>query len=170
MFQMVDTPEEAREIVSFMKFRPKGIRGVTTQFYYDRFSGGELAPKLADEDHATTMIALIESQLGVKNADAIAAIEGVDCLYLGQVDLSTDLGIPGQFDDPRLMEATHALADACRRYGKHFIWDMGAPGKLDDMVRLGANVIMCGADTITLRDAVASATSDARAGYRAAAK
>ena len=168
MFQMVDTPEEAREIVSFMKFRPGGIRGVTTQFYYDRFSGGDLAPKLAAEDHATTMIALIESRLGVENADAIAAIEGVDCLYLGQVDLSTDLGIPGQFDDPRLMEATHALAEACRRHSKHFIWDMGAPGKLDDMVRLGANVIMCGADTITLRDAVAAATSDARTGYHAA--
>ena len=88
MFQMVDTPEEAREIVSCMKFA-KGIRGVTTQFYYDGFSGGDLAPKLAAEDQATTMIALIESRLGVENADAIAAIEGVDGLYLGQVDLST---------------------------------------------------------------------------------
>ena len=42
MFQMVDTPEEAREIVSCMKFRPRGIRGVTTQHFYDRFSGGDL--------------------------------------------------------------------------------------------------------------------------------
>jgi 2-keto-3-deoxy-L-rhamnonate aldolase RhmA len=170
MFQMVDTPEEAREIVSCMKFRPKGIRGVTTQFFYDRFSGGDLAPKLAAEDHATTMIALIESRLGVENADAIAAVDGVDGLYLGQVDLSTDMGTPGQFDDPRLMDATYALAAACRRHGKHFIWDMGAPGILDEMVRIGADVIMCGADTITLRDAVTSATAEARAGYRLAKK
>jgi len=170
MFQMVDTPQEAREIVSCMKFRPRGIRGVTTQHYYDRFSGGELAPKLAAEDRSTTMIALIESQRGVENADAIAAIDGVDCLYLGQVDLTTDLGIPGQFDDPRIMEATHALADACRKHGKHFIWDVGAPGKLEDMVKAGANVIMCGADTITLRDAVRVATSEVRSRYSAAAK
>ena len=54
------------------------------------------------------------------------------------------------------MEATHALAEACRKHGKHFIWDMGAPGKLEDMVRIGANVIMCGADTITLRDAASA--------------
>ena len=165
MFQMVDTPEEAREIVSCMKFRPRGIRGVTTQHYYDGFSGGDLAPKLAAEDRATTMIALIELRLGVENADAIAAIDGVDCLYLGQVDLSTDLGIPGQFDDPRLMEATYTLAEACRKHGKHFIWDLGAPGKLEDMVKIGANVIMCGADTITLRDAVGGVTSDVRARY-----
>src|SRR4029453_10498409 len=42
MFQMVDTPEEAREIVSCMKYRPRGIRGVTTQHYYDGFTAGEL--------------------------------------------------------------------------------------------------------------------------------
>ncbi len=165
MFQMVDTPEEAREIVSCMKFRPKGIRGVTTQYLYDRFQGGELAPKLAEEDRTTTMIALIESKRGVENADAIAAIDGVDCLYLGQVDLTTDLGIPGQYDDPRIMEATHALAAACRKHGKHFIWDMGAPGKLEDMVKIGANVIMCGADTITLRDAASAAFTEARTRY-----
>lgn len=167
MFQMVDTAEEAREIVSCMKFRPKGIRGVTTQFYYDQFEAGELAPKLALEDRTTTMIALIESKRGVENADAIAAVDGVNSLYLGQVDLTTDLGIPGKYDDPRIMEATHALAAACRKHGKHFIWDMGAPGKLEDMVRIGANVIMCGADTITLRDAASAAFSEARSRYAA---
>jgi 2-keto-3-deoxy-L-rhamnonate aldolase RhmA len=166
MFQMVDTPEEAREIVSCMKYRPRGIRGVTTQHYYDKFAGGHLAPKLAAEDHVTTMIALIESSLGVANADAIAAVDGVDCLYLGQVDLSVDLGIAGKYDDPRLLEATHALAEACRKHGKHFIWDVGAPGRLEDMLELGADIVMRGSDTGALRDAVAAATSDIRARCR----
>jgi 2-dehydro-3-deoxyglucarate aldolase/4-hydroxy-2-oxoheptanedioate aldolase len=167
MFQMVDTPEEAQHIVKCMKYRPRGIRGVTTQHFYDRFAGGELAPKLAAEDRATTMIALIESARGVKNAEAIAAVDGVDCLYLGQVDLSVDLGITGRFDDPRLLEATHVLAEACRKHGKHFIWDTGAPGRLEDMIRLGARIIMCGADTLTLRDAVATASADIRRRFSA---
>ncbi len=111
------------------------------------------------------MIALIESRRGVENADAIAAIGGVDCLYLGQVDLSVDLGTPGDFDDPRLLEATHVLAAACRKHGKHFIWDTGAPGKLEDMIAAGASVVMCGADTGTLRDAVAAAGADVRKRY-----
>jgi 2-dehydro-3-deoxyglucarate aldolase/4-hydroxy-2-oxoheptanedioate aldolase len=165
MFQMVDTPEEAERIVKCMKYRPRGIRGVTTQHYYDRFAGGPLAPKIAREDHETTMIALIESRCGVENADAIAAVNGVDCLYLGQVDLSVDLGTAGDFDDPRLLEATHALAAACRKHGKHFIWDTGAPGKLEDMMALGARVIMCGADTGMLRDAVAAAAANVRQRY-----
>ncbi len=165
MFQMVDSAAEARELVSFMKYKPRGIRGVTTQHYYDRFTGGDLAPKLAAEDAATTMIALVETQKGISNADEIAAVDGVDCLYLGQVDLTADLGVPGKYDDPRLLEATHALASACRRHGKHFIWDVAAPGKLEDMVKIGARIIMCGADTGALRDAVAAATADVRKRY-----
>lgn len=165
MFQSVDTAEEARQLVACMKYKPKGIRGVTTQHFYDRFAGGDLGPKLAAEDASTTLIALIETRLGVSNADAIAAIDGVDCLYLGHVDLSVDLGIPGEYDDPSLLTATHALAAACRNHGKHFIWDLGAPGRLEGMVRLGANIIMCGADTVMLRDAVATAIIDVRSRY-----
>jgi 2-keto-3-deoxy-L-rhamnonate aldolase RhmA len=161
MFQMVDTADEARQIVACMKYRPWGVRGVTTQHFYDRFTGGTLEPKLKAEDEATTMIALVETRLGVSNADAIAAVEGVDGLYLGHVDLSVDLGIPGRYGDPRLLEAT-ALAAACRKHGKHFVWDVGSTGELEDMVRLGADVIMCGADTGTLRDAIASVAADVR--------
>ncbi len=162
MFQMVDTAEEARQIVACMKYRPRGVRGVTFQHFYDRFTGGDLGPKLAAEDGATTLIALVETRLGIANADAIAAVDGVDCLYLGHVDLSVDLGIAGRYDDPRLLEATHALAAACRKHGKHFVWDVGSTGELEDMVRLGAEVIMCGADTGTLRDAIAAVTADVR--------
>jgi 2-keto-3-deoxy-L-rhamnonate aldolase RhmA len=168
MFQMVDTAEQAREIVASMKYRPRGIRGVTTQHYYDRFSGGDLPVKLAAEDHATTMIALIETQHGVDNADAIAAVEGVDCLYLGHVDLSVDLAIAGQYDDLRLLDATYALADACRKHGKSFIWDLGSAGTLDEMLRRGAKIVMCGSDTGTLISAVGAATASVRTACRPA--
>src|SRR5262245_626187 len=166
MFQMVDTPEEAREIVACMKYRPAGIRGVTTQHYYDRFTSGDLRTKLADEDGATAMIALIETQRGLENAEAIAAVDGVDCLYLGHVDLSVDLAIPSQYGHPRMLEATHELANACRRHGKHFIWDLGASGALDDMLRRGAKIIMCGSDTSALIGAVGAATASVRAACR----
>jgi len=163
MFQMVDTAEEARDIVRCMKYRPRGIRGVTTQHYYDRFTGGDLVTKLAEEDRVTTMIALLESRIGVENVEDIASVEGVDCLYLGHVDLSVDLGAAGQYGDRRMLEATHALAAACRKHGKAFIWDLGAPGSLEDMVQLGAHIIMCGSDTGTLGEAVARATASVHA-------
>lgn len=162
MFQMVDTPDQAREIVACMKYRPRGVRGVTAQHFYDGFRPGELGATLQAEDAATTMIALVETAKGIANADAIAAVAGVDALYLGHVDLSVDLGIPGRYDDPRLLDATLALANACRRHGKHFVWDVGSTGELDAMVKLGAKIVFCGADTGTLRDAVTVATANVR--------
>ena len=162
VLQMVDTPEEARELVSFMKYRPRGKRGVTTQHFYDRFEPGPLAPKLAEEDAATVLFALIETGLGLSNADAIAGVEGVDGLYLGHVDLSVDMGLAGDYGNPDLAEANRVLARACRKHGKHFVWDAGAPGGMDEMISLGAKVIMCGADTIMLRDAIAAATGEIR--------
>jgi len=135
---------------------------VTMQHFYDRFEPGPLAPKLAQEDAATVLIALIETRLGLSNAEPIAAVDGVDGLYLGHVDLSVDLGIPGDYENPSLLEANRILARACRKYGKHFIWDAGAPGEIKDMIALGTRVIMCGADTVMLRDAIAAATSTIR--------
>jgi 2-keto-3-deoxy-L-rhamnonate aldolase RhmA len=140
MFPMVDTADEARDIVACMKYRPRGIRGVTTQHFYDRFTRGDLGPKLKEEDRATTVIALIETRLGIDNVDAIAAVDGVDCLYLGHVDLSVDLGVPGQNDDPRLLDATRALAEACKRHGKSFIWGSWCAG------RIGGNGAARGSD------------------------
>ena len=77
------------------------------------------------------MIALIETRLGVDNADAIAAVDGVDCLYLGHVDLSVDLGVPGRNTTIRDCWMRHMrLPRHAARHGKIFIWDLGAPGEL----------------------------------------
>jgi 2-dehydro-3-deoxyglucarate aldolase/4-hydroxy-2-oxoheptanedioate aldolase len=162
MFPMVDTAEEAARIAAFMRYRPRGVRGVTLQTFYDRFRPGPLAPKLAAEDDAAVLVALVETREGVANAEAIAAVAGVDALYLGHVDLSVDLGIPGRYDDPRLLDATLALARACRNHGKHFVWDVGSTGTLEDMVAEGADIVFCGSDTGSLRDAIARAIADVR--------
>src|SRR5439155_20854406 len=96
MAQTVDTAAEAREIVSFMKYPPKGKRGVTAEHYHDRFIAGPIGPKLAAANQSTALFALIESAKRVSNADAIAMVDGVDCLYVGHLDLSVDLGIAGE--------------------------------------------------------------------------
>ena len=55
---------------------------------------------------------------GIDNADAIAAVPGIDVLLIGSGDLTTDYGIPGQVDHPRLREAYERVAEACRTHGK----------------------------------------------------
>ncbi len=160
--QMVGTAEEAREIVAFMKYPPKGKRGVTIEHYYDRFAPGPLGPKLAAANEATALFALIETGQGVANADAIAAVDGVDSLYVGHVDLSVDLGIAGQYDHPRMIEAVTGVAAACRKHRKSFAWGVDSVGKLEDMRRLGADFIVYGADASLLRDALAAGAGDIR--------
>jgi 2-dehydro-3-deoxyglucarate aldolase/4-hydroxy-2-oxoheptanedioate aldolase len=64
------------------------------------------------------LIAQIETAAGMSNAEAIAAADGIDVLWVGQSDLTSSLGIPGQFDHPDFVRAMQAVVDAARRHGK----------------------------------------------------
>ena len=104
----VETAEEAQKVVNAVRFPPRGQRSQTAllpQAQYRRMSAAEL---MRCVELATTVHILIESAQGVRNADAIAAIDGVDILHVGMNDLSVDLG---HVDHPR-----HAdVLDACKR-------------------------------------------------------
>ena len=54
-----------------------------------------------------------------RTADAIAAVPGIDVLLIGTNDLCAEMGIPGQFDDPRVDDAYRKVIAACRKHGKH---------------------------------------------------
>jgi len=76
----------------------------------------ELNPKLNAE---TAVIVMLETAEGIENCDAIAAVDGIDVLLIGSGDLTTDLGIPGQVDHPRLRAAYERVAAACRTHKGH---------------------------------------------------
>ena len=104
----VETAEEAQKVVNAVRFPPRGQRSQTAllpQAKYRRMPAAEL---MRCADLATTVHILIESAEGVRNADAIAAIDGVDILHVGMNDLSVDLG--------HVDHLRHAdVLDACRR-------------------------------------------------------
>jgi len=64
------------------------------------------------------VIAQVESVAGLEDVDAIAAVDGVDVLWIGHYDLTTSMGIPGQFSDARYTDAVARVLDACARHGK----------------------------------------------------
>ena len=76
MLPMVSTPEEAEGIVQSMKYVPRGGRGVIVRCAFDRFTAGDTVEKLNFQNTRTTLFAQIETADGVKNADAIAAVDG----------------------------------------------------------------------------------------------
>jgi 2-keto-3-deoxy-L-rhamnonate aldolase RhmA len=163
MLPMVASAEEARAIVDSMKYTPVGHRGVALQIAHDRYAPGGVLDKLAAANERTTLFAQIETREGVDAAPAIAAVDGVDCLWVGHFDLSCSLGVPGQFTHKSFTEAIAAVTKAARRHGK-------ALGRLvptaDDGVALhaaGFDFICYSGDVWTLHGAVKEALDDIRA-------
>jgi 2-dehydro-3-deoxyglucarate aldolase/4-hydroxy-2-oxoheptanedioate aldolase len=141
MLPMVGTAAEARHILDCMKYVPQGHRGVALQVAHDRYLPGPVMEKLAAANARTTLFAQIETRQGVENAEEIAAVDGVDCLWVGHFDLSCSLGIPGQFDHPDFIAAIAAVTKACRRRGK-------ALGRLVPNVASGIDLHKSGFDFI----------------------
>jgi 2-dehydro-3-deoxyglucarate aldolase/4-hydroxy-2-oxoheptanedioate aldolase len=115
---LVGTAEQARYAVECAMYPPRGRRGCAFGVAHDDYQGGDLAAKIRHANDSVLMLAQIETAEGVANVDAIAAVEGVDGLWIGQYDLTASLGIPGRFDDPRFLDATRRVLDACAAQGK----------------------------------------------------
>ena len=114
---MVGSGDEARRIVECAKYAPMGARGVALGIAHDRYSSGSVAEKLAAANRRTVLFALVETREGAENVDAIASVDGIDGLWIGHLDLSSSLGIPGQFDHPDYVEAVGRIAKAANECG-----------------------------------------------------
>ena len=145
----VNTAEDARAAVAAVRFGPLGRRSVTGGYPYFDFRAMPPAEALAAIDAATLLVCMIETREGVRNAEAIAAVPGIDVIHMGMNDLLTDMGKPGRYDDAELEEAVARVLAACRAHGKAF----GAGGNRDP--RAQAAVIRRGAQFLTTQTDVA---------------
>jgi 2-keto-3-deoxy-L-rhamnonate aldolase RhmA len=118
MVPMVESAEQAKKLVRSALYPPEGCRGAAFGMAHDDYTGGALGPKIAIANREVLLIAQVETVRGVENAEAIAAVEGIDVLWIGQADLTTSLGIPGQYDHPSFLAAVDRVAAACRASGK----------------------------------------------------
>ena len=118
MVPMVESVEQAKEIVAATRYPPAGRRGAAFGMAHDDYEGGSVTDKIAAAHARTMVICLIETARGVENVDAIAAVDGVDVCWLGHFDLTNFMGIPAQFTNPRYLKAVDRLVAACRKHGK----------------------------------------------------
>ena len=118
MCPMVGNAAEAKRIVDSIKYAPVGARGVALQVAHDDYRAGPTKEKLAAANQRTTVFTQIETAEGVENADAIAAVPGVDCLWIGHFDLSVSLGIPGEFENPKFLKAVERVTAATVKHKK----------------------------------------------------
>ncbi|MGS1016543.1 HpcH/HpaI aldolase family protein [Allosphingosinicella humi] len=108
---MVESAEQAERLVAATRFPPRGIRGVASAT--SRASGFGANPDyLATQHEEVCLIVQIESRAGLGAIEAIAAVEGIDALFIGPADLAGSLGHLGQ---PRHPEVQAAIASAIQR-------------------------------------------------------
>lgn len=118
MVPMVETEEQARLVVQSAKYPPMGRRGAGFGLAHDDYLEGDILEKMRGANAESLIITQIETVLGVENAERIAAVEGVDVLWIGHFDLTNSLGIPGQFRHPDYLAAVDRVLAACARHGK----------------------------------------------------
>ncbi|MDF2958680.1 MAG: hpch/hpai aldolase [Paenibacillus sp.] len=118
MVPMVESGQQAETIIQACKYAPLGNRGTTTNIAHDDFNGGNLAESLQSANKETFIIAQIETEAGVNHIEDIISTEGIDVAWVGHNDLSVSMGIPGQVNHPRVIEAMEHVANACRKHGK----------------------------------------------------
>lgn len=167
MVPMVSSADEARRIVDAIKFPPDGRRGISSQIAHDRYRPGPLLEKMADANRRVTLFAQIESVSGVESANDIAAIPGVDCLWIGHMDLSVDLGIPGQFEHADFVAAVDTVERAAKYNGKSLGRLVRDECQGIELYRRGYDFICYSSDTATLQAGVAGGVAAIRVGCRA---
>jgi len=156
----VDSAEEAREVVSKLKYPPEGHRSVAggvPQFDYRSIKIGELTKSL---NAATLISVMLETPRAIGNAKEIAAVPGIDVLLIGTNDLCAEMGIPGDFADERVVDAYDKTVAACRAHGK---W-AGMGGIYDDKlmpryIERGVRFVLAGADLSFMLAAAAHRTA-----------
>ncbi|MEM9549709.1 MAG: HpcH/HpaI aldolase/citrate lyase family protein [Pseudomonadota bacterium] len=154
---LVESADQARELVRACRYPPVGMRGVggagarATRF-------GSITDYITSADDQICLIIQIENRAGLEALDEILTIDGIDGVFIGPADLSADLGYPGKSDAPEVVDVIRDCIDRVRAAGK-------APGILgidDESIAryrdFGAQFLAVGIDVLLLARA-ARATS-----------
>ena len=143
----VDSRAEAQRVASACRYPPLGHRsmgGGLQQLGFATMALGEAARVVNEE---TLVVVMIESPQGVAQCEEIAAVPGIDALLIGTNDLCFEMGIPGQFNDPKVKDAYTRVIAACRRHGKFpGMGGMYTPDLLERHVNMGVQLILSGSD------------------------
>lgn len=143
----VNTVEQAKQIVANCKYPPIGHRSLTAPMPQLGFRAMPVAEAIEILNRNTLVVAMLETPQAIDNADAIAAVDGIDALLIGTNDLAAEMGIPGQFGHTRVEAAYAAMVAACRKRGKFAgmggVYDHAL---MEKFIRMGVRLLLGGGD------------------------
>jgi 2-keto-3-deoxy-L-rhamnonate aldolase RhmA len=163
MVPMVESAAQAAEIVSWTQYPPAGRRGAAFGVAHDDYLPGAPREKMDAAMRRTLVLPIIETPAGVLAADAIAAVPGIDVLFLGNFDLTSFMGIPAQFGHERYLAAVHAVAAAAKAQGKHAGFVAGDEASAAQYLAWGYRMLAFGIDLQLYQRALAAGISAVKA-------
>ena len=159
----IHTPEEVKEIVSYAKFAPVGNRGFSPT-RISRWGSEEWfkdTRSYMDEcNKRCKIIPQCETLEALDNIEEIAAIEGVDGIFVGPCDLSIEMGIPLEFDNPKLIKEIERILKACKDNGKESVIFAGDVATAAMWAKKGFDSVACTLDATVLINAYTNLTND----------
>ncbi|MCL2123181.1 MAG: aldolase/citrate lyase family protein [Desulfovibrionaceae bacterium] len=145
MTPYVQTAEEAKEVVRFGKYLPMGERGIASSPRCAGYSTN-FQEYFANANKNLIMAAQIETGKSVDNAESIAAVDGIDVLFVGPLDLSISTDLRGMFEDDKYVANLKRVSQAAKNHGKACGILLPNAKWIPLLKELGYTFIACGAD------------------------
>ena len=157
----VNTVAEAEAIVSYGKYMPRGQRGVAAAagpgFWYEDYATQGMAHYFDFSNRETMLIPQCETLGCLEHLEEIVAIDGIDGIFVGPYDLSTAMGIPGEFDKPEFREAVRHIQAVCAAAKKPTLIFAGTEQAAREDFALGYDSVAYSMDAMLLVNACKAA-------------
>lgn len=151
MVPMVETADEAKQVVAATRYPPSGIRGVASGRATEY--GDEFKEYVESANGSITTIIQIETQTGLDNVEEIAAVDGIGAVFVGPADLSANLGVFAEWDNSQLTSAIETVVDTCTETGTPVGTLTLNPDDIAMRVEQGFDFLIVGKDTTHLSSA-----------------
>jgi len=154
MAAQIKSADQAEEFVRWCKFAPRGCRGLNSSGLDARYTFKPLADFVRDANQENFVAIQIETLGALEDVDRIAAIDGVDMLFLGPADMSQALGHPAEVNHAKVWEAIDRISAACLDHGKTWGTVPGGPEYAQRCVEKGCRMLTLASESLALRRGV----------------
>lgn len=150
LIQMVNTAAEVERLINDLKYPPVGKRsyGVSRAQGY----GFDFEEYITQWNNTSSFIIQVESIQAVNNIEELLAFDEIDAVMVGPYDISGSLGVPGQLNHPKVLEASKKVIEACKKFGKSCGTQLNDPNQenINALFDMGYTYAILGSDLFVL--------------------
>lgn len=159
--------DEFKKVIALGKYPPLGnrgfIKGRGCGFGNQAWAAGDLPSFMANSNEKLMLLPQCETVESLEHIEEIAALEGIDGIFIGPFDLSIDMGMPGQWDNPKFIAALERIIAACKANDKPVYIYANNPAECRMRMAQGADGVANSLDSIVLVEAYKKIVAEIKA-------